>query len=177
MANMITDIVALHGSSKCTEAFIRVANDVLSSDLASIIYTDTELLFLINEELTIDAQITEETFRHWKRKIFDNDWETLPETAKAFYSLIRKYMIIQKRELFKQMQRDPQWQRWAWIIERKFIDWNIRHQVDVKGIIENKKSAVDYSPEELDEEIKRLTIATKNTGALPCTQSEILEIS
>lgn len=29
-------------------------------------------------------------------------------------------------------QDDPQWQKWAWIIERKFDEWNIRMKQDIK---------------------------------------------
>ena len=44
-----------------------------------------------------------------------------------------KALIIQKENLFKKFSNDDRaWQRWAWIIERKFSEWNL------KNINENK---------------------------------------
>jgi hypothetical protein len=42
--------------------------------------------------------------------------------------LIKKALLIQKQNLFKKFENDDRaWQRWAWIIERKFTEWNLKH--------------------------------------------------
>jgi len=42
-------------------------------------------------------------------------------------SLYKKAITIQKKSLFESLRNDPQsWQRYAWIIERKFSEWNLK---------------------------------------------------
>lgn len=140
-----------------SDAFLQAAEYILCSELAAIIYTDIELIFLINERLAPEYQVSDATFMQWKALIRNNQQEDLPEMAKLFKKLVTKYMLIQKKELFKMYQSDIQWQKWAWIIERRFADWNIKHQVnlDISPTAE-RKALVELSDAELNEEIKKL---------------------
>lgn len=110
------------------KTFISVAEDVLFRD-GLMLLTDEELVFLINEELQQKDKVSDRTFARWKAKQFnEND-----EIGKTFVMLIKKALIIQKENLFKKFSNDDRaWQRWAWIIERKFSEWNL------KNINENK---------------------------------------
>jgi DNA-binding MarR family transcriptional regulator len=55
------------------------------------------------------------------------------DLGKEFCPLIKKALRNQKENLFKKFSNDDRaWQRWAWIIERKFSEWNL------KNINENK---------------------------------------
>ena len=48
--------------------------------------------------------------------------------------LYKKALTIQKKNLFKKLQSDDdKWQKYAWIIERKFDDWNLRSKQEVTG--------------------------------------------
>jgi len=110
------------------KTFISVAEDVLFRD-GLMLLTDEELVFLINEELEQKDKVSDRTFARWKAKEFnEND-----DIGKTFVMLIKKALIIQKENLFKKFSNDDRaWQRWAWIIERKFSEWNL------KNINENK---------------------------------------
>ena len=110
------------------DRFIEVAKDVLFRD-GVMLLTDEELVFLINENLEEKEKVAQVTFKKWK----SGDYSELGETGKEFLSLIKKALIIQKENLFKKFSNDDRaWQRWAWIIERKFSEWNL------KNINENK---------------------------------------
>ena len=110
------------------DKFIEVAKDVLfRSDL--MLLTDEELVFLINEELKEKDKVAIRTFKLCK----SGDYSDKGQTGKEFLPLIKKALIIQKENLFKKFTNDDRaWQRWAWIIERKFSEWNL------KNINENK---------------------------------------
>ncbi len=110
------------------KTFISVAEDVLFRD-GLMLLTDEELVFLINEELEQKDKVSDRTFARWKAKQFNED----DDIGKTFVMLIKKALIIQKENLFKKFSNDDRaWQRWAWIIERKFSEWNL------KNINENK---------------------------------------
>ncbi len=110
------------------KTFISVAEDVLFRD-GLMLLTDEELVFLINEELEQKDKVSDRTFARWKAKQFNED----DDIGKTFVMLIKKALIIQKETLFKKFSNDDRaWQRWAWIIERKFSEWNL------KNINENK---------------------------------------
>jgi len=110
------------------KTFISVAEDVLFRD-GLMLLTDEELVFLINEELEQKYKVSDRTFARWKAKQFNED----DDIGKTFVMLIKKALIIQKENLFKKFSNDDRaWQRWAWIIERKFSEWNL------KNINENK---------------------------------------
>ncbi len=110
------------------DRFIEVAKDVLFRD-GLMLLTDEELVFLINENLDESEKVAIRTFKLWK----SGDYAEKGETGKEFLPLIKKALIIQKETLFKKFSNDDRaWQRWAWIIERKFSEWNL------KNINENK---------------------------------------
>ena len=110
------------------DRFIEVAKDILFKD-GLMLLTDEELVFLINQELEDSEKVAIRTFKLWK----SGDYAEKGETGKEFLPLIKKALIIQKENLYKKFSNDDRaWQRWAWIIERKFSEWNL------KNINENK---------------------------------------
>lgn len=130
--------------SKMTSEWLDIARDVLEDDINSIILTDEDLVFLINEKFRdkgeLDKVITQRTFENWKRKIkeassmtkgIEEIEEKEGEIVSGFFRIYKKALIKQTRSLFEDMRtEDKNWQRYAWILERKFDDWNIRHKVD-----------------------------------------------
>jgi len=105
---------------------ITVAKEILNSENIMLL-TDEDLVFLINEKLDNDT-ISQSTFEKWKSGKISDD-----KSANKFLRVIKKALIEQKKELFKKFSNDDRaWQRWAWIIERKFSEWNL------KNINENK---------------------------------------
>lgn len=111
--------------TKLTKKFIDVAHSVLFDDINAVILTDEELLMLINEQLEDEERVAERTFLDWKAG------NTEDSKCESFRTLLKKALVKQKNDLFKQMREDDKtWTRWAWIIERKFDDWNIKQKVD-----------------------------------------------
>jgi hypothetical protein len=116
--------------TKLTLNFLDIAKRIVDDDINAIIFTDEELLFQINEKLSEEQRITERTFQRWKAK--SDKVNELDDLGKRFVVLIKSALIKQKRHLFEKFREEPnQWQRWAWIIERKFDHWNIRQKTDI----------------------------------------------
>lgn len=131
------------------DKFLEAMEIVLNQWLQSIIMTDEELFILANEQLEKENQIWYTTFKQYKAssKKEENEWH------KRFQSLYKKALIKQKNNLFNNLSSDnPQWQKYAWIIERKFSEWNL------KSISENTNNNTNLNKdvtEELSDEQKR----------------------
>ena len=102
--------------------FIKAFEQVIKNDeFDVVILTDSELLMECNERLEEKHQISERTFERWK------SWEEKSDDYIEFCRLYKKALANQRRELFKKLQSEPQqWQKYAWIIERKFNEWNLK---------------------------------------------------
>lgn len=103
--------------------FVKAMEKVLSAEMNAIIMTDEELFILANEELPKEEQVCYASFKNYKSSMKDEEKALQSE----FLAVYKKALLKQKNELFKNMSKDnPQWQKFAWIIERKFSDWNLR---------------------------------------------------
>lgn len=95
----------------------------------AIFLDDDELRMLINEKLEAKdlKGIPRQRFQSWKAgKLKDKD-----ELLAEFHSIYKKAMQIQKQNLFLKMATDEKaWQRFAWIIERKFEQWRMKYKFD-----------------------------------------------
>ena len=123
--------------SKLNKTFLNAADEVLfggEDNIPAIIFTDEELLDEINERIKSKKdRVGQRTFARWKADILNKDKEELDETAKEFWHLIKKALREQKNYLFDALKGDKQaWQRFAWILERKFDAWNLRKKVNAK---------------------------------------------
>lgn len=113
--------------TKLTTDFIAAAKEVMSGDLKVIIHGDLDLLFLINEKLEPANRISEATFKKWK-----NDSMEHSPLASEFVALYKSALLKQRDNLFEKFQCSDQWQKYAWILERKFDEWNLRHKQETK---------------------------------------------
>ncbi|TGD80818.1 hypothetical protein [Hymenobacter wooponensis] len=118
--------------TKLTTAFLQSAQHVLFEDKATIIYTNAELLDAINESLPSDEQISPRTFESWKARAMRGEEPTAGFIEDQFLQFYKKTLREQKKAIIIAFSTDMQWQRWAWILERKFTEWNLKHlsQVD-----------------------------------------------
>ena len=131
-------------------AFIDEFKKQMSIDKVSqqvIFLTDAEMVFLINEMLPKKDRICDMTFRRWKAKHVgekQTDFQELDEVGAEFCSLYKKALIQQKAALFDKLtdKKEYSWQKWAWIIERKFDDWNIRHKLDNNVNVNQKQITI-----------------------------------
>lgn len=124
---------------KFIEAFEKVVND----DMNAIIHTDEDLFFITNDKLKEEDRIWYTTFKEYKNSKHKSD----QEDYRKFWAVYKKALNKQKDNLFKSLKNDTKtWQKWAWIIERKFDDWNIRYKVDktlkIKEVTEEEKDEV-----------------------------------
>ncbi len=87
--------------------------------------SDKDLVFLVNQDLPQEHKISASTFEKWKAGKFAPS----EEIGKEFINCITLALIRQKQLLSKKMMADVtgQWTRYAWIMERKFSDWNLKH--------------------------------------------------
>lgn len=123
--------------TKLTDHFLKVVEEVLNDDINAIIFTDEELLFEINNRLEKKEQIGKTTWKNYKTLAKDEVKKTLKKIERdkmeIFLALYKEALNKQKKNLFQQLKGDEKsWQRWAWIIERKFSEWNLRHIGEVK---------------------------------------------
>lgn len=91
----------------------------------AIMHTDKELIMLVNELLEPDERIKERTFESWKAGDSPDDEALLD----VFLRLYKRALVNQRTALFENLKDAPPgvWQKFAWIIERKFGDWNLRN--------------------------------------------------
>ena len=125
------------------ENFLVGMERVLNKDINSIILTDEELFISANAELPEEDRIGYTTFKQYKASSIKEEkaWHS------KFQSLYKEALGEQKKNLFNKLHDDPQaWQRYAWIIERKFSEWNLR-QISENT---NKNHTIEYSKEEWD---------------------------
>ena len=113
------------------EKFTQAMWEVLQDWLNAIILTDEELFLLANDKLNEEERICYATFKTYKASEIQDE--------KAIYSdflaLYKKALLKQKQNLFRKLEWESkewdkyqnQWQKYAWIIERKFDDWNLRN--------------------------------------------------
>jgi hypothetical protein len=112
--------------TKLTPTFMQIAENVLNDGRNAFILTDEDLLLLINLQLPEESQVATRTFQDWKAGKLPN------QDCESFRGLLKTALVKQKLDLFSKMESESgnAWTRYAWMIERKFDEWNIRQKVD-----------------------------------------------
>ena len=89
----------------------------------TIVHTDMDLIECVNWELPEEHRISVETFKDYKSGERGSD-----AFLAVFAPLYKRVLMEQRDRLFDTMSEEPPgaWQKWAWILERKFGDWNLR---------------------------------------------------
>ncbi|MFW6173446.1 MAG: hypothetical protein ACOC5T_06870 [Elusimicrobiota bacterium] len=124
--------------TKINKKIIKAIDKVASNDINAIIFTDEELVAEANDMLDKEDKFSYSAFKDWKafatsvKKREDTNEENY-EMYMRLRSVIKKALRNQKKHLFEKFRNkeETQWQKWAWIIERKFDDWNLQKKVDV----------------------------------------------
>jgi hypothetical protein len=128
--------------TKLTTKVIQVWKEILDENV--LFATDEELFLLLNERLDEKERIGYTTFKDWKAGRSPEHNELFDE----FSSVIKRSLLAEKKRLLHNLQGDKQaWQRFAWIIERKFDEWNIRNKIEqtVSAKVETKLIRPDGS--------------------------------
>ena len=110
--------------SKLTDKFLDEVEKIVSKGINAIIYTDIDILRLANMQLSEAEKVNPDRWKKWKMGKLRDDNQQL----KRFRTLITSALLIQKVKLFDKYENDPKgWQKWSWIIERKFKEWNLKN--------------------------------------------------
>jgi hypothetical protein len=139
------------------EGWIKQLTVVLAEE-DIIFLSDKDLVFLVNRNLLPEEKIAQSTFEKWKAGKFAPD----DVVGKEFLDCIEFALIKQKQLLSKRMMEDTtgQWTRYAWIMERKFSEWNLKHISE--NINKNEQATVIQITAGNDEQ-KRLIESIMNT--------------
>jgi hypothetical protein len=87
----------------------------------AVALTDIELIEATNERLEPNQRITRQTFENWKKAWTDGTLD--PDIAERFFCVYQKAVRTIKESLFNAIVFDANgWQRFAWIMERKFSE-------------------------------------------------------
>jgi hypothetical protein len=107
---------------KFTEAIETILNKPHGVGYA-IIHTDEDLVDMVNELLDPDDRVSDRTFREYKAGNLQDQ-----ALLDVFLPLYKRALRDQRDNLFERLQSEPPgaWQKFAWIIERKFETWNLR---------------------------------------------------
>lgn len=112
--------------TKLTDRFLRAFREVVD-DLTVIALTDEEILAEINDKLDPADRIARDSFFKFKSGELETD------EARDFFDLYKKALAKEKRNLLKRLQAEEKgWQRFAWILERKFNEFNLKQSTEVK---------------------------------------------
>lgn len=101
------------------------ALDIVLNDENTLFLSDKDLVFLVNKQLPSDCQVDKRTFENWKAgKFHPNE-----DIGRKFVEHIETSLIKQKQLLGQRLLNETtgQWTRYAWILERKFAEWNLKH--------------------------------------------------
>ena len=92
----------------------------------AIVYSDEMLINEVNSLLPEKDRISYRTFRRYKSGEIKDD-----EVLEAFVSSYKKALAMQAGNVMRNLAEEPAgvWQKWAWIMERKFDEWNERRKV------------------------------------------------
>lgn len=121
--------------------------DTLKKVVEDAMYlTDKDLVFLLNEKLDKKEKISYETFRAYKNGNRQGNSVLMSE----FVTLIKKTLIQEKKNLLKELRNGEfGWQAKAWILERKFTEWNLKQisetDITTKGKELNSDITVTYA--------------------------------
>ena len=133
-----------HGRpSKMNEQLLEIFKKIVDESILPC--TQEDLFFLLNDKLIKEnlTTISYSTFRDWKANS-DSYAKKHPTEADLFFrfsALVYWALIKQKKRLMKELEHEPiQWRKWAWIMERKFQEWNLQQKVDVTSDGEKVKS-------------------------------------
>jgi hypothetical protein len=121
----------------------------------AIIHGEDDLWALVNSHLPLEERITSQAYYNYRKGIRGRTEDD--EIIKAFQDGLRIALAQQKESLFEKMEEEGAgaWQKYAWIIERKFKEWNL------------KQITVDETPD-----IGRLVFKVKDANVISETTDD-----
>ena len=124
------------GAESRWDRFVEAFRCVIDEDHPvgmAIVFSDEDVLGMVNERLDEKDRVAHSTFSGWKKGRISDDG-----VLSEFQRLYRQAYREQLKNLFRMLVAEGEkrsWQRYAWLIERKDDRWNLR------------KKSVDESPD------------------------------
>ena len=141
--------------TKLTREFIDALTDVVMDN--NVVYlTDEDLIFLLNEKLPPEDRIAINTFRDYKTGRRQSENLLIVE----FAALIKKALVAEKQSLLDRVDQGANgWQSKAWILERKFAEWNLHKitKTDLTSLGESINKEIVLPPDLTFEQLKELS--------------------
>lgn len=120
--------------TKLTPEVLTIFQKVI--DRSVLFCTDEELVFLVNEALPKESRFSYEAFSKWKRGQRQRNNPLYAE----FVRLIKKALLKEKQSLLIHLKvGSDNWQSRAWILERKFDEWNIKQRQSIDAVLQYDK--------------------------------------
>lgn len=117
--------------TKLTPQVLKTFEKVINDNV--LFCTDQDLIFLLNEALPEDNRFSYEAFSKWKRGERQKDSPLYGQ----FVRLVKKALLKEKRTLLMQLKTGADnWQARAWILERKFDEWNLKSRQSVEAVLQ-----------------------------------------
>ena len=106
------------------KSFVDAFKEVLEEE-DLLFLKEEDLLFLANKRLAKKDRITKRSFQNWKVGKFHQD----EETGETFLELIEEMLIRQKQFIGRRMfeTNNSTWQKYKFLLERKFDEFNLKH--------------------------------------------------
>ena len=127
-----------------TSAFSEVVND----DINSMILDFVEIILLTNDKLPKEKNIDSDDFLKWLNGA-ENEARNNNELYSELLKIYDRARIEQKQAYIKFLTTasSKNWQKYAWLLERKYNDLNLQHRIDIgdgkKIIIERAKDETE----------------------------------
>jgi len=116
--------------TKLTQNLLAKFQEVLDTGMNVLVCTDAELLLLLNEKLEEEERISEDSFKRYKAWSLSEKETPLIE---EFCTLYKRALVGQRTTVLKKlMDTDNHRQKFAWIMERKFDERNLKMKQEVK---------------------------------------------
>ncbi len=120
--------------TKLTPEVLKIFEKVINQSV--LFCTDEELVFLINEELPEKNRFSYEAFSKWKR----GERQRNNPLYQTFVRLVKKALLKEKKTLLLQLKLGADnWQARAWILERKFDEWNLKQRQAIDATLQYDK--------------------------------------
>ncbi len=149
--------------TKLTNKIIQAFKEVLSDENMVLACTDKELFFMLNMRLEEDEQVSYRSFQRYKARAMSGGFDTDTEPIyKQLFRLFYEALIRQKTRLMELIARgDRYWQRFKWIMERKFKEWHAQFSMSDEAKEEEEPPpslylTLPYVPEKARNELKCL---------------------
>ena len=120
--------------SKLGTHIITAFRELLEEDeLHILVYTDKDLCFLLNQRLTDEHQVSYRTFQRYKAAVMkgaEKDIKAFDIVYQRFYELMTEALLRMKKRLMQKIiEAEKGWQRFKWMLEMKFKEWNLHWQI------------------------------------------------